>query len=104
MIEDNDFEAVEGYSFDVVATDGRRNDTAAVNVTLLNINDWDPRFKYPQYEFYVSAEDAFEGFVVGTLEAHDGDKGDKVTLDIKGPNARVFKISSRGELIITDLG
>lgn len=98
-----DFEQTEKYSFLVTATDGRRNDTAKVNVTLININDWDPRFKYPQYEFFVSGQDAFDGFVIGVLEVHDGDKGDDVALDIKGPHARVFKINSRGELAINDI-
>ena len=27
----------------VVATDGRQNDTTRVNITVININDWDPR-------------------------------------------------------------
>lgn len=99
-----DYERKERYSFDVLATDGRRNDSARVDVTLLNINDWDPRFKYPQYEFYVSGPDAFPGFVVGKLDVHDGDKGDRVSLDIKGPYARVFTINNRGELAIEDLG
>ena len=33
-----DFEQVEGYSFVVDANDGRKNDSATVNVTLININ------------------------------------------------------------------
>ena len=33
---DNDFNRV-------VATDGRQNDTTRVNITVININDWDPR-------------------------------------------------------------
>ncbi|XP_059090109.1 protocadherin beta-12-like [Tigriopus californicus] len=98
-----DFEQVENYSFIVHANDGRNNDSARVNVTVLNINDWDPRFKYPQYEFFVSREDAFPGFILGRLEAHDGDKGDKVTLELKGPHARLFRINSRAELAIQDM-
>ncbi len=35
-------------SLTVQVTDGRRNDSARVNVSVININDWDPRFKYPQ--------------------------------------------------------
>ena len=84
-------------------TDGRRNDSAKVNVTLLNINDWDPRFKYPQYEFHIEEGDVFNGFVVGRLDVHDGDKGDKITLELKGPFARVFDINNRGDLVIRDL-
>ena len=31
------------YKNRVVATDGRQNDTTRVNITVININDWDPR-------------------------------------------------------------
>ena len=37
-----DFETAEGYSFRVVATDGGQTDTA------INVNDWDPHFRFPQ--------------------------------------------------------
>ena len=56
-----DFEQQESYNFTVYISDGRRNDSASVVVSLLNINDWDPRFKYPQYEFYVDSENTFKG-------------------------------------------
>ena len=98
-----DFEAEENYSFTVLATDGRNNDSATINVSLININDMEPKFKYPQYEFYVSGPDAYEGSLIGQLDVYDGDKGDKVNLDIKGPYARVFKINNRGELFIEDM-
>lgn len=98
-----DYELKESYSFVVTVTDGRKNDTARVNVSLLNINDWDPRFKYPQYEFFVQEADMFRGFIIGKMEVHDGDKGDTVTLDIRGPYARAFRINRRGELIIDAL-
>ena len=62
-----DFERVESYSFVVHITDGKKNDSAKVNISVLNINDWDPRFKYPQYEFFVEEKDVFEGFLLGNL-------------------------------------
>ena len=98
-----DFEIVENFSFVVKVTDGRRNDSARVNVSVININDWDPRFKYPQYEFFVDENDVFDGFVMGTLEVFDGDKGDKISLELRGPIARIFDISRQGELIIKDI-
>ena len=87
----------------VYVTDGRKNDSARVNVTVLNINDWDPRFKYPQYEFYVERKDMKIGQIVGKLEVHDGDEGDSITLELKGSFARVFAINKKGQLIIQDL-
>ena len=89
--------------FQVYVTDGKKNDSARVNVTVLNINDWDPRFKYPQYEFYVPQKDMRVGHVVGQLKVHDGDVGDSVTLELKGSFARVFAINNKGQLIINDL-
>lgn len=83
-----DFEIKDAYNFTVFISDGRKNDSASVQVNLLNINDWDPRFKYPQYEFYVKPEDAYKGHLVGKLEVHDGDKGDSVTLHLRGRNSR----------------
>ena len=38
--------------------------TALVNITVLNINDWDPRFRYPQYEFFVPVVSADQGHKV----------------------------------------
>ena len=79
-----DYETKQEYSFRVVVTDGRENDTTTVNITVLNINDWDPRFRYPQYEFFVSSEDAKAGQEVGALEVFDGDKDDRISLEISG--------------------
>ena len=98
-----DYEQEEFYNFTVFISDGKRNDSAKISVTLLNINDWDPRFKYPQYEFFVQTEDAYNGHLVGKLEVHDGDKGDKVTLDLKGQNSRIFRINSDGDLSLNEV-
>ena len=84
-------------------TDGRENDTTTVNITVLNMNDWDPRFRYPQYEFYVGSEDAKPGQEVGSLEVFDGDKDDEISLEISGQHARVFGITEEGELFLSDL-
>lgn len=65
--------------------------SAAVNVTVLNVNDWDPRFRYPQYEFFlphVPLVDLRPGTVIGKVEAADGDKGDSVTLSLRGPHEK----------------
>jgi len=98
-----DFETTEGYSFRVIVTDGWHNDSARVNISVININDWDPRFRYPQYEFFVSEEQTRAGHKVGTVHVYDGDKGDKITLDIRGAFARVFGITSKGDIVIRNL-
>lgn len=73
-----------------------QNDTATINITVLNVNDWEPRFRYPQYEFFVNAdtEDAAANetpVFIGKIEAADGDKGDVVTLSLRGSDSR-YKI------------
>ena len=98
-----DFEIIENFSFVVKVSDGRRKDSGKDNVFVININDWDPRFKYPQYEYFVEEKDLFEGFVLGNLEVFDGDKGDKVSLELRGSFARMFDVTRQGELIIKDL-
>jgi len=98
-----DYEVVEFLSFNVTTFDGKKNDSAQVNITVININDWDPRFRYPQYEFYINEEDLFEGLILGELEVHDGDKGDRVLMEIRGPSARAFHLNPSGELVLNDL-
>ena len=99
-----DYENREDYSFTVTATDGWYNDSATVNISLININDWDPRFRFPQYEFYVGRKNMVRGHKVGEVEVFDGDKGDRISLDIRGAYARVFGITDSGQLRIKDLG
>ena len=66
-----DYEKTDAYSFVVYVTDGKRNDSARVNVSVLNINDWDPRFKYPQYEFHIRGGDVGgNDFLQWALQPH----------------------------------
>lgn len=98
-----DYETVDFYSFLVHVTDGRTNDTARVNISVLNVNDWEPRFRYPQYEFFISNPEVSPGDIVGRVEAADGDRGDSVTLSLRGPGARMFDISDTGDIILVDM-
>ncbi|XP_069687408.1 protocadherin-15 [Periplaneta americana] len=98
-----DYEMEDFYSFLVHVSDGRTNDTAQVNISVLNVNDWDPRFRYPQYEFFVSNPGVSPGDIVGRVEAADGDRGDFITLTLRGPAARMFDISDSGDIILVDM-
>lgn len=65
-----------------------QNDTASLNISVLNVNEWEPRFRYPQYEFRVEeAADSGGLLRVGKLDVHDGDKPDSVTLTLRGSDA-----------------
>lgn len=70
-----------------------QNASASINITVLNVNDWDPRFRFPQYEFFVSEipanDNLGDGVAVGMVEAADGDRGDKITLSLQGTAARL---------------
>ncbi|XP_017878251.1 protocadherin Fat 4 [Ceratina calcarata] len=86
------------HSFLVRVTDGHHNDTSRVNVSVEDVNEWEPRFRHPRYEFHATT--LREGSVVGKLEAADGDRDDKVSLSLRGPDARSFEIRDNGELIL----
>lgn len=64
-----------------------------MNISVLNVNDWDPRFRFPQYEFFVPELAAGPnsnpvGLVVGKVEAADGDRGDHISLELRGAGAK----------------
>ncbi|XP_054709710.1 cadherin EGF LAG seven-pass G-type receptor 3-like [Uloborus diversus] len=98
-----DYERQMKYSFRVVASDGKTSDVARVNVTVMNVNDNDPTFAQPQYNFLVKHDDVRIGSLIGTIEVKDGDINDTIELNVKGPFARVFSISHKGELRVRSL-
>ncbi|XP_050523125.1 protocadherin Fat 4 [Daktulosphaira vitifoliae] len=101
-----DYETMDNYIFYVYATDSFMNTSAFINITVLNVNDWDPRFRYPQYEFFVpdiSLSELLPGTVIGKVEAADGDRGDRVSLALRGPESRLFTIEDSGDIVLGDL-
>ncbi|KAL0849687.1 hypothetical protein ABMA28_011653 [Loxostege sticticalis] len=99
-----DYETADSYHYQVMVTDGVSNDTAAINITVLNVNEWEPRFRYPQYEFRVEAEPeemGEEGLLpVGRLDVFDGDKPDTVALSLRGPDASMLQVNELGEVFL----
>ena len=64
-----DYEGKEGYLFRVELLEGPvLKDTVTLNISVLNVNDWDPQFKYPAYEFSVSEEDLERGTKIGEVQ------------------------------------
>ncbi|KAL1140379.1 hypothetical protein AAG570_000311 [Ranatra chinensis] len=103
-----DYESEDNYMFQAYASDGIMNASASINISVLNVNDWDPRFRFPQYEFFVSELGAAGAgrvgeVVVGRVEAADGDRGDHITLSLQGPASRMFNIDENGIIYILDL-
>lgn len=66
-----------------------------VNVTVEDVNEWDPHFRYSHYEFYVSGQ---PDELIGQIEVGDGDVKDKLTLSLVGANASMFTLGQDGEL------
>lgn len=70
-----------------------------VNVTVEDVNEWEPRFRYPHYEFFAGV-DAGQRNLVGRVEAADGDRNDALAYTLSGPDASMFTITPSGELIL----
>ena len=99
-----DFETEISFTFGVTVTDGEESDTAEVTVTVLNVNDFNPVFKYPLYDFFVSESSAVNGRKLGRIEVTDGDKDDKISLEVAGEMSRVFRVDTEGDLILHNIG
>lgn len=72
-----------------------QNDSSVVNVTVEDVNEWDPHFRYSHYEFHVSGQ---PDELIGHVEVGDGDVKDKLTLSLVGTNASMFILDPSGEL------
>lgn len=94
-----DYENQTKYTFQVLGTDGTSNTTAEVIIEVLDVNDWEPRFRETTYDFVIpKVMDPNRPFPLGKLEAADGDRFDKITLDLKGSYAEHFQIDPDGML------
>lgn len=48
-----DYEKMTRHDFQVFATDGMTNATAELSLEVIDVNDWEPRFRETHYEFVV---------------------------------------------------
>ncbi|KAF7275616.1 hypothetical protein GWI33_011495, partial [Rhynchophorus ferrugineus] len=97
-----DYEKKQEYRFKVFATDGKTNDSSVVNITIENVNEWEPRFRYSHYEFFAGNNVGVHK-LIGKVEAADGDRGDKLTLSLSGQDAHLFFITPNGEIHLRDV-
>ncbi|XP_030244485.1 protocadherin Fat 1 isoform X3 [Drosophila navojoa] len=100
-----DYEKMTKHEFQVIASDGLTNSTTAeVTLEVIDVNDWEPRFRETHYEFVVpksalqSRADSFEGVLIGKVEAADGDRNDKLELSLRGQHAGLFEIDATGNI------
>ncbi|XP_011188059.1 protocadherin Fat 1 isoform X2 [Zeugodacus cucurbitae] len=102
LVKPLDYEKMTKHDFQVMATDGLTNITAAITMEVIDVNDWEPRFRETHYEFVVpksalhASPESFEGVMIGKVEAADGDRNDKLELSLRGQHAGLFEIDSKG--------
>ncbi|XP_060079972.1 cadherin-23-like, partial [Ylistrum balloti] len=93
-----DRETRSSYTLGVVVTDQTLlTDTATVDITVTDINDFRPFFNQAQYTFQVAEEQV--GATVGEVEAFDNDEGANGQLDYsisQVSTGSLFSISSNG--------
>jgi hypothetical protein len=46
----------------------------------------------------ISHQKHLKNIFMNLFQVEDGDRGDEVTLDLKGPDARMFQITPKGQL------
>lgn len=96
-----DFEKHTKHVFPVIVTDGLVQDQTEVTVDVVDVNDWEPRFRQAHYEFVIPKQmlESNEPVALGKLEAADGDRsGEKITMRLKGPLASLFAVDTKGML------
>lgn len=97
-----DFEKIIRHSFHVKVVDEQLNEaTCHVIVDVLNVNDWDPRFRESHYRFRLPSKASMNDtysipMAVGRVEAADGDANDKINFNLRGVHSSLFSIDSRG--------
>lgn len=96
-----DYEKNIKHIFPVLVSDGVFKDKTEIIIEVVDVNDWEPRFRQGHYEFVISKQMLEKKMPVflGNLEAADGDRsGEKITMRLKGPFASFFTIDSKGVL------
>lgn len=96
-----DYEKIVRHMFHVKVVDEQLNEaTCQVIIDVLNVNDWDPRFREPHYTFRLPMKSLNETYTIpmaiGRIEAADGDVGDKINFNLRGVHSSLFSIDSRG--------
>ncbi|XP_045760272.1 protocadherin-16 [Maniola jurtina] len=95
-----DYEETDRYHYQVMVTDGNTNDTAWINITVQNVNEWEPRFRHAHYEFLLDEVPPAGPVRVGQLQAFDGDKEDNVAVHLTGPDAKMLYVNELGEVFL----
>ncbi|XP_063696406.1 protocadherin beta-12 [Culicoides brevitarsis] len=96
-----DYEKSTLHAFSVGVFDGIFRDKTDVTVEVIDVNDWEPRFRQTYYNFVVpnTLLETMNDIPLGKLEAADGDKsGQKISMRLSGAFAFLFKLDFKGML------
>jgi hypothetical protein len=94
-----DYEKAIRHMFRVLASDGVSNATCQVIIEVLNVNEWDPRFRQPYYKFRFPSQDVMNitgPMALGKIEAADGDRGEAINFNLRGQYSSHFVIDPSG--------
>lgn len=101
-----DYEKTIRHVFRVMASDGISNATCQVIVDVVNVNEWDPRFRQPYYKFRLPSRDLLNitnPMALGKIEAADGDRNENINFNLlPGQYASHFLIDSNGVIWLKD--
>ncbi|XP_022647688.1 protocadherin Fat 4-like [Varroa jacobsoni] len=97
-----DYEIRREYILTAFVSDGKDRDLTKINITVLNANDNDPVFEFPQYTFIMPVN-AKPGELVGKVKCTDGDRDDQIGYSLEGPNSNAFYINDRGEIRLKNM-
>ncbi|CRK91613.1 CLUMA_CG005267, isoform A [Clunio marinus] len=100
-----DYEKAIRHVFRVMASDGISNATCQVIIDVLNVNEWDPRFRQPYYRFRFPSRDVMNistPMALGKIEAADGDRGENINFNLRGQYASHFVIDPNGVIWLKD--
>jgi hypothetical protein len=100
-----DYEKAIRHVFRVLASDGTSNATCQVIIDVLNVNEWDPRFRQPYYKFKFPSRDIANisgPMALGKIEAADGDRNENINFNLRGHYASHFVIDPSGVIWLKD--
>lgn len=98
-----DYEVKKHFIFHVTVSDGQQNDITTVNITVLDINDHNPKFLQSSYFFEVNNPLIRTGTVLGKIKASDEDIENTIMFSLYGFHANAFSITSLGEIQIVNI-
>ncbi|XP_053403154.1 cadherin EGF LAG seven-pass G-type receptor 2-like [Mercenaria mercenaria] len=91
-----DYEEIDEHIISVTASDGVHTAQATVEITVLDVNDNNPRLNVPGVTF--NAE-RIKGYMITTVSADDDDIRNVLRFELRS-NTNLFKINYNGEITV----